>query len=235
VSDDKKPRHGLHAVDPEAEVATVSEGGKVGPVIGKRCRICRDDQVRGLVNDLLAHGHSYASILSHLQPVNDTRAGNRQITKDVVHQHKSRHFNLQEPARAIWRRRLEERRAESGLFDDGVAHLVDSAAFFETVMHRAYETVVDPDTTVDIGLGLSAARSLHELMRTETGIEQMARMQAQMNRIVAAFRTLPPNYQQQMLDQLDGKTAPVIEAGPAAEFVGRNDEDEDLGGDGDDD
>lgn len=57
--------------------------------------------------------HQLARHLRFLEPVNATRRANRQITDACVRKHRKRHFDLQAPAAAVWRRVLEQRAAES--------------------------------------------------------------------------------------------------------------------------
>jgi len=57
--------------------------------------------------------HQLARHLRFLEPVNATRRANRQITDACVRKHRKRHFDLQAPTAAVWRRVLEQRAAES--------------------------------------------------------------------------------------------------------------------------
>jgi hypothetical protein len=75
--------------------------------IEPRCRICRDPDVRRLVNDLLGyrgfpvilgpgktHQITYADILRQLEPVNEGRAKRDRITYDSLWVHAKRHYEL---------------------------------------------------------------------------------------------------------------------------------------------
>ena len=57
-----------------------------------RCRICRNDQVRTKVNDLLASGASYAMVLRALGDDNATLEQRGRVTIDSVRNHSARHF-----------------------------------------------------------------------------------------------------------------------------------------------
>jgi len=72
-----------------------------------RCRICRDESVRSLVNDLLdwrgtpiirgrgkTHRVSYADILRHLAPLNEGRDRRDRITYDSLWNHAKRHYDV---------------------------------------------------------------------------------------------------------------------------------------------
>ena len=116
-------------------------------------------------------------------------------------------------------------------------------AFFETVVARAYQTLVDEGTVVSVDQGIHAARQLHELTHQDAGVELIAHMQAELNRIVNAFRELPAEYQEVVLVKLDGRPGPpppggrlaIIEAGMGSddEFDQLDGDDEDFEGDDD--
>jgi hypothetical protein len=72
-----------------------------------RCRICRDPHVRRLVNDLLGyrgfpvvldngkcHQVTYADILRHLEPINESRDKRNRITYNSLWNHAKRHYDL---------------------------------------------------------------------------------------------------------------------------------------------
>jgi hypothetical protein len=83
-----------------------------------RCRICRDEGVRRLVNRLLdwrgapvadsqgkRHRVSYADILRAVGPLNEGRDGKDRITYDSLWVHAKRHYELAGIA-AYWRTRM---------------------------------------------------------------------------------------------------------------------------------
>ena len=57
-----------------------------------RCRICRNDQVRTKVNDLLATGASYAMVLRALGDDNAKLEKRDRVTIDSIRNHTARHF-----------------------------------------------------------------------------------------------------------------------------------------------
>ena len=69
-----------------------------------RCRICRNDQVRKKVNDLLASGASYAMIVRALAADNAELDQCDRVTVDSIRNHTARHFPVQNVARATYRR-----------------------------------------------------------------------------------------------------------------------------------
>ena len=62
--------------------------------------MCRNDLVRKKVNDLLATGSSYAMIVRALAADNAKLAKCDRVTIDSVRNHTSRHFPVQNIARA---------------------------------------------------------------------------------------------------------------------------------------
>ena len=151
-----------------------------------RCRVCRNDQLRTKVNDLLASGAGYAMIARALEDDNAALDKRDRVTVDSVRTHSARHFPVQQVAKATYRE-IVERRAEENAVDfvNGVATAITPAAYFETLMVKAYQTVTDSATVVTPQEGAWAAKQLHEMTKQDSGAERMAQLHAQMNRIVA--------------------------------------------------
>ena len=130
-----------------------------------RCRICRNDLVRKKVNDLLASGASYAMVLRAIGEDNDKLDKCDRITLDSVRNHCGRHFPVQNVAKATYREILERRAKANGVdFVEGVATAITPMAFFETIMVKSYETLVDSNTKVDVNTGIVAAGRLQSLI-----------------------------------------------------------------------
>jgi hypothetical protein len=85
-----------------------------------RCRICRDETVRVLVNKLLnwrgapiilgrrkAHVITYADILRDLEPLNESRDKKDRITYDSLWVHAKRHYS-RAGIDAYWRARMHK-------------------------------------------------------------------------------------------------------------------------------
>ena len=106
-----------------------------------RCRICRNDQVRTKVNDLLASGASYAMVLRALGDDNAKLEKGDQITIDSIRNHAARDFPVQQVARATYREILERRAKENSIdFIEGVATAITHSPFWESVMVKGYQT-----------------------------------------------------------------------------------------------
>jgi hypothetical protein len=184
-----------------------------------RCRVCRNDNLRKRVNDMLASGVSYAMILRALKDDN-TKLDNRdRVTIDSIRNHTARHFPVQNVAKATYRRILERRAKENGVdFVKGVATAITPMAFFETVMAKGYETLVDPDTKVDVNTGMVAAGRLQALIESRASGTRMVEMWAQMSRIIeVVHHFVPEERHEELLRQLEWQ-GPVAADSPADEF-----------------
>jgi hypothetical protein len=145
-----------------------------------RCRVCRNDQVRTKVNDLLATGASYAMVLRALKEDNAKLDKCDRVTIDSIRNHTVRHFPVQQVACATYRDILERRARENQVdFVTGVATAITPIAFYETVMVKGYETLVDSDTKVDVSTGMIAAVRLQALIDSRVGQPDMADVMVQ--------------------------------------------------------
>src|SRR6476469_6292190 len=90
------------AVNESAESMTLDPGTSEFH-LEPRCRICRNDQVRTKVNDLLATGGRYAMVLRALGDDNTTLDKRDRVTADSIRKHTARHFPVQQVARATYR------------------------------------------------------------------------------------------------------------------------------------
>ena len=121
--------------------------------------------MRKKVNDLLATGASYAMVLRALGEDNNKLDKCDRVTIDSVRNHAVRHFPVQNVAKATYREILERRARANGVdFVAGRGHRDHPIAFFETVMVKAYETLVDSDTKVSVNTGIVAAGRLQSLV-----------------------------------------------------------------------
>jgi hypothetical protein len=171
----------------QAATIAASQQQPTGFHLEPRCHVCRNDQVRQQVNDLLASGASYAMIRRALGDVGGD------VTADSIRRHADRHFPVQNVAQATYREILERRAQENSVdFVNGVATAITPMALLETVMVRGYETLVDPATEVDVKTGMVAAFRLQEMIDSHTDQLDWARAQAEMGRIVEVVRTFIP-------------------------------------------
>jgi hypothetical protein len=158
-----------------------------------RCRVCRNDQVRKRVNDLLASGASYAMVLRALAADNAELDKCDRITIDSVRNHCGRHFPVQNVAKATYREILERRARENRVdFVEGVATAITPIAFFETVMVKSYENLVDSNTTVDVNTGIVAAGRLQSLIDSGNYGRDLLVLKVQMAQICDAVKSTVP-------------------------------------------
>ena len=158
-----------------------------------RCRICRNDQVRKKVNDLLASGASYAMIVRALAADNAELDKCDRVTVDSIRNHTARHFPVQNVARATYRAILERRAKANGVdFVEGVATAITPLAFLETVMVKSYETLVDSDTKVDVNTGIVAAGRLQSLIDSRDYSRDVLELKVQLAKISQAVRSVVP-------------------------------------------
>jgi hypothetical protein len=153
-----------------------------------RCHVCRDDEIRKRVNELLAAGASYAMTLRAL---GDDGVG---VTTDSIRRHAERHFPVQDVARATYREILERRAQENSVdFINGVATAITPMAYLETMVVKGYESLVDPDTDVDVKTGMAAACRLQEMIDSHADQADWARTNAEIGRLVEVVRTFIPS------------------------------------------
>ena len=171
----------------EAATPTVLTPAVDSHYLEPRCHVCRNDEVRQQVNELLSSGASYA--MTH-RALGDDAGG---LTSDSIRRHAERHFPVQNAARATYREILERRAKENSVdFVNGVATAITPMALLETVMVRGYEKLVDPDTEVDVKTGMLAACRLQEMIDSHTDQHDWAQQLAEVGRIVEVVRTFIP-------------------------------------------
>ena len=158
-----------------------------------RCRVCRNNLVREKVNDLLATGASYAMVVRALGEDNAKLAKCDRVRIDSIRNHCARHFPVQSVAKATYRQILERRAQENGVdFVKGVATAITPWAFYEVVMAKSYETVVDSDTKVDVNTGIVAAGRLQSLIDSGDDGRELLLLKVQMSQMCRAVKSIVP-------------------------------------------
>src|SRR6476660_9104791 len=183
-----------------------------------RCRVCRNDQLRTKVNDLLATGASYAMVVRALATDNAQLDQCDRVTIDSVRNHCGRHFPVQNVARATYREILERRAKANGVdFVEGVATAITPIAFFETVMVKSYENLVDSGTKVDVNNGIVAAGRLQSLIDSRDYGHELLVMKVQMAAICAAVKSTVPHEMWgeivEKLDELEEQHSEALDVG----------------------
>jgi hypothetical protein len=172
-----------------------------------RCRVCRNDEVRRKVNAFLSTGVSYAMILRSIEDDNAKLDERDRVTIDSIRNHCRRHFPVQNTAKATYRAILEQRAEENGVdFVEGVTTAITPMALYETIMVRGYQTLVDPDTKIDVNTAMIAAGRLQAAIESRASGTSMAEMLVQMNRIINAVKsTVPEALWPEISRKIDGE------------------------------
>jgi hypothetical protein len=158
-----------------------------------RCRVCRSDDLRRKVNGLLATGSSYAMVVRAIEEDNAALDKRDRVTIDSIRNHTARHFPVQNVAQATYRQILERRAEQNGIdFVNGVTTALTPMAFFEILMLKAFESLIDPDTKVDVGVGMVAAGRLQALLDTRTEKPDFSELRRRVDQIGEAVRTTVP-------------------------------------------
>jgi hypothetical protein len=89
-------------------------------------------------------------------------------------------------------------------FIEGVATALTPIAFFETVMVRSYENLVDSDTRVDVNTGIVAAGRQQSLIDSRDYSHDLLVMKVQMDQICDAVKsTLPQEMWGEIIEKLE--------------------------------
>ena len=190
-----------------------------------RCRICRNDSVRGKVNQMLAIAAPYAGIVRALAADNAELDTRDRITLDSIRTHASKHFPVQSVAKATYRDIVERRAQENRIdFIEGVATALTPMAFFEVVMNKAFRALVDDGTEVSVETGLRAAEKLQSVLDGRELGTEVLELKVQLGWIQAAVKSTVP---EEMWDEIVEKLEEFEQQHPEALDVGTDSFDDD--------
>jgi DNA-binding transcriptional MerR regulator len=219
------------AAEVNREVAAIRRQHADRPV-SQRCRVCQDPESRQRVNRLLAYGMRPGEIEELVQDLNDKRSKNAQITYWSIVRHAERHFNIQDPSKAAYRRILERRKNQlADEFADGAATLLTGMAYLDIVAQKGFQNLLEDDTVVDYETGLKAQLKLEEMQREGAIEQQVAEMRRDVGIIQQAVKdVVSPAVMAEIIariDELKGNTRDdtVVDA----ELVDDEEEDDDVG------
>lgn len=198
------------------EVARIQE--EHTPVMPEgRCRVCQHPESRQKVNTLLGYGMVPAEIVNFVEDINARRSKNNKITIDSIRNHKSRHFNVQAPTQAGFRRILERRRTQlAEEFGEASANLLTGKAFLQVVAEKGWQHLIDDTTIVPYLDGLQAMLQLEKMQsegQIEEKIAQMRRDVSMLQQAVTDVAANLPNGDQvlkqisERINELTGKTS----------------------------
>jgi hypothetical protein len=210
------PRQRL-AREVNREVARIRDEDIPAQRTERRCRVCQDPESQRKVNRLLAYGMGDTEILEHVADINTHRPKNAQITYWVIRRHRERHFNIQEPAQAAWRRILERRYAEqTDELAEGARHVLTALGYLDIVAHKGFEKLMHPDTEVGYTVGLEAMLKLEELQS-----------RGEVERQLAEYRKKVGLLQQVVMEEVDEVTRARISRRLTELTTGVTDDDDD--------
>ncbi len=154
-----------------------------------RCRICKEESLRVMVNKMLAHGMTLRDIQDVVEPFNRERPVRERIHLSSIRKHRRKHFDVQRPANAVYRAIIERRARELGLdFEAGVGTAINHLSYLDTMMVKGYQTLIAEDTVVSYRDGMDASLRLNELVRKDSGAIEQARMMAEMDRVISVVK-----------------------------------------------
>lgn len=173
----------------EAQLEELRERGQLEVRPEPRCRVCRDESVRALVNKLLAHGLTLRDINDAIAPFNKDKPHRERININNLREHRKRHFDVQSQANTVYRNILEKRAQELGVdYEQGIGTAVTHLAYLDTMIAKGYETMINPDTIISPAAGLDAVMKRNELTRKDAGAVEQARMMAEMDRVISVVK-----------------------------------------------
>ena len=115
------------------------------------------------------------------------------VSKQSSWPHHTRHFPIQQVARATYREILERRAKENGVdFVQGVATALLPVTFFEVVMNKAFRTLVDDRTEVSVETGLRAAEKLQSVLDGRERGTDVLELKVQLGQIGEAVKSTVP-------------------------------------------
>jgi hypothetical protein len=203
-----------------AEIKRLREAGQLEVRTEHRCRVCKDEPTRMLINNLLARMMSYRDIYTiinaSINPVRKQR-NERPITQRIIGHHAKEHFAIDNPAWAIFRNIGVRRGRQMGKdYEDGIAETVSHLAFLEAVVQKGWVNLIQPTTEVPYSDGLNAAVKLAEIEAKTAGAQQHAEMLAQVNRIITIFKeSVPPEEWPAIVARIQGDELPQSASVPA--------------------
>lgn len=174
------------------EVARIQAEHQVSLPTG-RCRVCQHPESRSKVNTLLGYGMGASEILTFVEDINAKRSKSNKITLDSIRNHKQRHFNVQAPTQAGFRRIMEKRREQlSEEFGEASANLLTGMAYLDVVAQKGWQHLIDEGTVVDYETGLKAMLQLESMQREGAVEEQIAQMRRDVALLQQAVNDVVP-------------------------------------------
>lgn len=177
-----------------------------------RCRVCNSDASE-VVNRMLSHAMTYRDIMRVLDPtVNQQLPEGERITYNSIAHHAKNHFPIHQTAKAVYRRIVEKRAVEFNQdFVAGTGTALTPLAFYDIVMQKAFQTLVDENMVVDIDQGMKAADRLQQVMnKDEEKDADLAEAMIQLRSITEAVKAeVPKELWPRILARMEGRAMPI--------------------------
>lgn len=195
-----------------AEIERMTQAGEYDEICytEPKCYVCCQPDSRDLVNRLIAEGMTNRDIAAACADINRKRAqagDSRIISARGVWKHRKQHFNVDEPAAAVFRGIIERRAEEANKdFINGVGHAVTPYAVLEAIMVKGLHHIVDNNSVVGVREAMAAAAKLHELSANDAESRSRAQMMAKLERIIsAAHELIPPERHEEFVARIEGR------------------------------
>lgn len=197
------------------EVALIKEEHRrIAELPQGQCRVCRHPESRSRVNTLLSYGVSNTEILDFISDINEKRRKNAKITVLSIRNHRLRHFNIQAPTQAGFRRIMERRKDQlSEEFGEATGNLLTGMAYLDVVAQKGWQHLIDDDTVVDYETGLKAMLKLEEIQRDGALEEQVAQMRRDVSLLEQAVKDVlgdEPDKLREIAERIDELTGNVM-------------------------
>ena len=178
-----------------------------------RCHVCQNAAIQVQVNEMLARGWSYTPIARVLA------ADGHHVSVDSVRIHAKRHFPDQNAEAALYREILERRAAQGAIdIENWAGTAITPLAYLETMMTKAFQTLVREDTEVSPEMGLRAAEKLHKAIGAVDPHAEKAKILAELGRVIEVVKDILPPARwpelQARLRELDSLRIDLPEAEP---------------------
>lgn len=197
------------------EVKTL-KGELAGQTVHQRCRVCQHPESLERVNQLLSYGMDVTEVLELVGDINTRRAKNSKITYRSILYHRNKHFNLQKPVAAAYRRILERRAAQRAeVYGEQVGRLLTGMGFLDIVAHKGFEALMDGTSEVTHMEGLNAILKLEEIQRQHADDIDTAEQRRRVTLLYEAVRDIVPErywseISRRLADADGGGTAVVV-------------------------
>lgn len=188
---------------------TAYRKGKPYLISESRCKVCKQPEVRKIVDMMIAGGYKQTEILRHLEQAHNAHTEKKNhISYASINNHAKKHLSVED---AVVREILERRAAEADIpIDEGVRNIITPAAFAEGVVYKAHEKLTQDKLEITARDGLEAARTLSEFERGVADRTSLAEAFAQVEKIMEAVKAVcSPEQIRQISDVVQGRQSVV--------------------------